>query len=112
MVGMEITHPVLNTPILIPFGLAESLTVDRVLSTIEKKNQSKNGLMLDDQVTVRAVIVHQPQGSGPNRPKRRAQIVNLDEWMDSHSGHGGCFIRVRYPLETEMFVENLVFFKF
>lgn len=82
MVGMEITHPLLNTPILIPFGPAEALTVDRVLGTIERVNQSKNGLILDDQISVRVIIVHQPQGSGRSLRKRRAQIANLDEWID------------------------------
>jgi hypothetical protein len=93
MLGLEITHPCLDESILIPFRPIGDMTVDNILSVIERVNQSKRTLNFDENITIRAVIVHQPQGCGGRRMKR-GRVVNIDEFIAAHSGRGGCFIKV------------------
>ena len=54
----------LQTPISIPFCPLEELTVEKVLSNIEKVVQSNEDFRLNDTVTINLIHVEMPQGSG------------------------------------------------
>jgi len=91
MIGLEINHPALDEPILLPFRPAGTLSADQILSLIERVNQSRSELAFDQFLTIRAVIVQNPAGAGR---QRRTDIANIDEWVKSHCGHGGSLIKV------------------
>lgn len=93
MIGMEINHPALTEPILLPFHRADTLTPDHIFSLIERVAQSKKELRFDQFMTIRAVIVHNPTGAGGL--KRRSAVGNLDDWVQSRCGSRGCLIAVR-----------------
>ena len=54
----------LQTPISIPFCPLEELTVEKVLSNVEKVVQSNEDFRLNDTVTVDIIHVEMPRGSG------------------------------------------------
>lgn len=88
---MEIMHPALSESILIPFVLFEAMTPDMILSMIERVNQSKRGLIFDENLTIRAVIVRNPRGGAR---KRRGDFANFDDWIKEHCGRSGSLIKV------------------
>jgi len=91
LLGLEINHPALGHPILVPFRAAGNLTADQVFSLIERVTQSKRALAFDQYITIRAVIVQNPTGGAR---KRRTDVANIDEWAESHCGKAGSLIRV------------------
>lgn len=93
MVGMEIMHPALTESILVPFQLFENMTPDLILSLIERVNQSKRGLVFDENLTIRAVIVKNPRGGAR---KRRGDFANFDDWVREHCGRRGSLIKVSF----------------
>ena len=54
----------LQTPISIPFCPLEELTVEKVLSNVEKVVQSNEDFRLNDTVTINIIHVEMPRGSG------------------------------------------------
>ena len=54
----------LQTPISIPFCPLEELTVEKVLSNVEKVVQSNEDFRLNDTVTINLIHVEMPRGSG------------------------------------------------
>ena len=54
----------LQTPISIPFCPLEELTVEKVLSNVEKVVQSNEDFRLNDTVTIDIIHVEMPRGSG------------------------------------------------
>ena len=54
----------LQTPISIPFCPLEELTVEKVLSNVEKVVQSNEDFRLNDTVTIDLIHVEMPRGSG------------------------------------------------
>ena len=70
--GMNLTDQVrfvlrsdqLQTPISIPFCPLEELTVEKVLSNVEKVVQSNEDFRLNDTVTIDIIHVEMPRGSG------------------------------------------------
>ena len=54
----------LQTPISIPFLPLEELTVEKVLSRVEKVVQSNEDFRLNDTVTINIIHVEMPRGSG------------------------------------------------
>ena len=70
--GMNLTDQVrfvlrsdqLQTPISIPFCPLEELTVEKVLSNVEKVVQSNEDFRLNDTVTINIIHVEMPRGSG------------------------------------------------
>ena len=54
----------LQTPISIPFCPLEELTVEKVLSNVEKVVQSNEDFRLNDTVTINLIHVKMPRGSG------------------------------------------------
>ena len=54
----------LQTPISIPFCPLEELTVEKVLSNVEKVVQSNEDFRLNDTVTINIIRVEMPRGSG------------------------------------------------
>jgi len=91
LLGLEINHPALGHPILVPFRAAGNLTADQVFSLIERVTQSRRALAFDQYITIRAVIVQNPTGGAR---KRRTDVANIDEWVESHCGKAGSLIRV------------------
>ena len=90
LVGAEIFHPALDTPILINFGNKEGLT-DRILSRIATVQQSKRDLGFDNSLRINVVRVHPPTGMGRNR---KLLDITLRELFLNHSGHGSSFIMI------------------
>ena len=60
----------LQTPISIPFCPLEELTVEKVLSNVEKVVQSNEDFRLNDTVTINIIHVEMPRGSGKSKVKR------------------------------------------
>ena len=54
----------LQTPISVPFCRLEELTVEKVLSHVEKVVQSNEDFRLNDTVTINLIHVEMPRGSG------------------------------------------------
>ena len=67
----------LDTPISLPFMVAEQLTPERVFSQIERVIQSNRDFRLNDTVTIDIIHVEAPQGSG--RSKRT--ILDIREYL-------------------------------
>ena len=63
-VGMQINHPGLNTPILIPFRAREQLNADTIVEHIEAVEQSDTDFSLDEQVEFKFTTVRSVRGSG------------------------------------------------
>jgi len=91
--GLEIRHPALSEPILMPFRPAGAITVDMILSLIERIAQSKIALTFGETLTINAIIVRNCVGGG-NR-KCREDVANADEFIKSNSGHGRPLITVK-----------------
>ena len=51
-IGMDMRHPKLDKPILIPFMLKNQITGQKILNIIERILQSKTEVTFDDQLTV------------------------------------------------------------
>lgn len=63
-VGVEVTHPGLHTPILIPFGDAERNTLEMVMRVIEQVQQSCKELKFDEGLLVTVTTIEYPWGTG------------------------------------------------
>ena len=57
-------NPQLDFPIVLPFMKRSALTVDRLLSEIERVLQSHEQFVLDETLTIELVHVHIVSGSG------------------------------------------------
>jgi len=91
MVGLDIRHPALDRPILLPFRPIETLTVDQILSLIERVVQSKNDLKFDEFMTIRAVVVQNPVGAGRTP---RNTFSNMADHIKFHRKPGGSLTTV------------------
>ena len=67
----------LQTPISIPFCPLEELTVEKVLSNIEKVVQSNEDFRLNDTVTINLIHVEMPRGSG----RRKRTTLNIRDHL-------------------------------
>jgi len=95
-VGVELDHINLDRRVLVPFANVANFTVDRILSVMERVQQSKQTFGFDLNMTMKLVIVRDPEGAGKSRHERTTtRIVNWAEWKKKHTGHGGCFVQVR-----------------
>lgn len=56
-VGIEINHPSLDTPVLVPFMPHSELNSDKVLSVVERVQQSNTNFEFNDAMNVKVVIV-------------------------------------------------------
>jgi len=108
MIGLELNHPALDEPILLPFRPADTLTADQILSLIERVNQSRSELAFDQFLTIRAVIVQNPAGGGR---QRRSDIANLDDWVASHCAHGGSLIKVGSAFLSVKYSRDIYYFQ-
>ena len=61
---ISMDNPELDFPIVLPFMRRSALTVDRLLSEIERVLQSYEQCVLDETFGIALVHVHIPQGSG------------------------------------------------
>ena len=62
--GIEIRHPGLTTPILVPFGPRNQLSADTVAQYIENALMSNNNFRLDDQMRWKFTFVEDVVGAG------------------------------------------------
>jgi len=67
---------------------------DRILSVMERIQQSKENFQFDQAMTMKLVIVEMPKGGKGNNEGSNTRIVNWDAWYKKHCGHGGCFLQV------------------
>ena len=67
----------LQTPISIPFCPLEELTVEKVLSNVEKVVQSNEDFRLNDTVTINIIHVEMPRGSGG----RKRMTLNIRDHL-------------------------------
>ncbi len=86
--GMELNHPQLDYPILIPFSSRQYLSAEKVLGIIEQVQQSNEDVDVCD-MDVRAVVVTPPSASGIPQP------INLNEYLEEHCGANGCLFKIR-----------------
>jgi len=72
------------------------MTVEYILSIIERIIQSNDDFSFDSNMSLTINIIEAPIGGGTPRNKvSKTRIVNWDEWYKRHCGHGGCFIRIK-----------------
>ena len=64
LVRVSMDNPQLDFPIVLPFMKRSALTVDRLLSEIERVLQSYEQFVLDETLTIELVHVHIVSGSG------------------------------------------------
>ncbi len=89
---MEIRHPALDKPILIPFSTPERLTADKLLVWIEKIKQSKRGFALDEEMAVKFTRIRPPQGRGWRRDFRG----DWQKWYDHQiTSKNGCLMAIK-----------------
>jgi len=93
-VGVELNHMSLSSRVLVPFTHASQMSGDKVLSVIERIQQSKESFKFDESMIMKLVIVEMPQGGMHPYEASNTRIVNWDEWYKKHCGHGGCFLQV------------------
>ena len=67
----------LQFPISIPFCRLEELTVEKVLSNVEKVVQSNEDFRLNDTVTINIIHVEMPRGSG----RRKRTTLNIRDHL-------------------------------
>jgi len=94
-VGVEINHVSLDKRVLVPFTPAEAICAEKILSVIERIQQSNQEFDFDQNMRMKLVIVKKPRGGEKSRYEgSTTRIVNWDDWDKKHSGHGGCFVQV------------------
>jgi len=93
-VGVELNHMSLSSRVLVPFTPASEISGDKVLSVMERIQQSKESFKFDESMVMKLVIVEMPQGGKGPHEASNTRIVNWDEWYKKHCGHGGCFLKV------------------
>ncbi|XP_052815380.1 uncharacterized protein LOC128242318 [Mya arenaria] len=64
LVRLSLDNPELDFPIVLPFMKKSALTVDRILSEIERVLQSYEQFVVDETFGIELVHVHMPTGSG------------------------------------------------
>jgi len=100
-VGVELDNINLDRRVLVPFANVADMTVDRILSVVERIQQSKKSFDFDNHMTMKLVVARNPQGAGRGCWERTAtRIVNWAEWKRRHTGHGGCFVQVNHKIPT------------
>jgi len=95
-VGIEINHISLDKRILVPFSPVWAMNADKILSVIERIQQSNEEFDFDENVRLKLVIVKNSRGGKHVWEATTTRIVNWDEWYKKHCGHGGCFIQVAF----------------
>lgn len=78
LVRMSIDNPQLDFPIVLPFMRRSELTINRVLSEIERVLQSYEQFVLDETLGLELVHVHMPSGSG----SKRKPYVDIKRLLD------------------------------
>ncbi len=82
--GLELMHPQLHTPILIPFARKDQLSMDKTLDTVAAVIQSNQNVEVTT-MNVKAMVVDPPVASGLPHP------ANVDKYIKKHSGANGLF---------------------
>lgn len=77
LVRVSIDNPELDFPITLPFMKRSALTVDRILSEIERVLQSYEQFVLDETLGIEIVHVHLPIGG----VRKRHPFVNLEKLL-------------------------------
>jgi hypothetical protein len=86
-VRFTLQHPRLNNQIFVPFLLARELTVEKIMSEIEKVLQSNENFTIDLNISIHFVHVEMPRGGGwrelPPIPradqlKKMGTVISID----------------------------------
>jgi len=93
-VGVELDNINLDRRVLVPFANVADMTVDMILSVVERVQQSNKSFGFDNHMTMKLVVVRNPRGAGPTFDRSTTRIVNWAEWKRRHTGHCGCFVQV------------------
>jgi len=88
-VGVEINHPSLDKRVLVPFTEAGTLSAEKILSVIERIQQSNPEFQFDEDIRLKLVIVNNSRGGKHAWEATTTRIVNWDTWFAKHCGHGG-----------------------
>jgi len=75
-VGVSISHPTLDTEVLVAFGDKDETTTDKIMEMIGMVQQSKKELNFDDTMTVKVTRITPPQGEG-YRPLKKGRLADL-----------------------------------
>lgn len=90
--GLQIRHPGLDKPILIPFRPREKLDAETILRHIEEVLQSNKEFSIDARMSWQVTRVGIPCGTAP----KRKMTSNFEDWLNNKTkGHGGSVIRIR-----------------
>ncbi|XP_053406272.1 uncharacterized protein LOC128559126 [Mercenaria mercenaria] len=87
LVRVSLDNAELDFPIVLPFMKRYQLTVERLLSEIERVLQSYEEFVLDDTLGIELVHVQMPVGSG----HKRQPFVNLDKMLQDKK----CIIQIQ-----------------
>jgi hypothetical protein len=60
-IGVELGHVNLDRRVLVPFAVRDKMTADRILNIFERIQQSKQTFDFDEEMTMKIVIVKQPE---------------------------------------------------
>ena len=74
LIRISVQNPELDYPIIIPFTRKDQLTVERLLSEIERVLQSYEEFVLDKEIELDIVHVQNPKAGG----KKTCKLVNLN----------------------------------
>lgn len=90
-IGIEIRHPGLDRPILIPFRQRDMLDAETILKYIEEAAQSNLTFTLDENMVWQVTKIGVPAGSAP----KRKMTSNFNDWLKGkNSGHGGSVLKI------------------
>jgi len=92
VVGLEISHPTLDTEIIVPFGPREKTTLDKVMEVIAAVQQSRRDLSFNGDMIIKATVVTPPSGSGYLKFSD-AEFVSFFN-QHSSAGGGNIFIKI------------------
>lgn len=91
LLGLQIRHPGLDRPILIPFRPRFKLDAETILHHIEEVLQSNTKFLLDERMVWQTTKIRVPAGSAP----KRKMTSNFVTWFEKKSGgHGGSLLKI------------------
>lgn len=88
LIGLEIRHPGLDIPILIPFNPRRVLDAETLLRFIEEVLQSNTQFELDENMVWQVTKISIPSGSAP----KRKMTSNFVVWLKGKSKGHGCSV--------------------
>jgi len=95
--GIEIFQRHLDRSALVPFTPVSEISASKILSIMERIQQSKKEFSLSEDMLIKLIVVKDVRGAGG---KTRCEgsltkIVNWDEWYSRHTKPGGAILKVK-----------------